>query len=401
MTKFTDKEKSDLQQCIQINLTKGRPELIALIGALILNIDVPNVTLKETFDKIIQELKNMNNGKLNQDIVEILTDESKAKEAAKKINQELSKLAAESQSNVKSVKSKKAKQLTSPVDKITQILFDKTKNSCFYGDEPEITKYVGVGKKKKAPVTVMVTIDVTKLKENITLSNDVMLNPFNRVIHDAVISLYCEGNSHFTEDMIYRLLNGYRRLDKTPDGAKQDIHNALTKLMYTGIEINTTNEAKAFRIKNFTFKGYVLPLTYTKTIINGVERESWNILEKPPLLALAERKKQITNCDIKLLDTGLNLTQENITLTHYLLEQILIMQNEKSNRNNTILYDTVYEYLGVDAPNAETTKTNRKRIRERIRTILDAWTEAGFIENYGEFLEGRKFLGVHVKFKSN
>lgn len=401
MTKFTDKEKAELQEFIQRNFTKEQIAVLGVIAALALNINVKGAAITEIFDKVIQELENMNDDKLNQGITEILTDESKAKKFAEKINHELSEFVADSISNVKSVKSKKAKQLTSPVDKITQILFDKTKNSCFYGDEPEITKYIGVGKKKKAPVPVMVTIDVTKLKENITLSNDVMLNPFNRVIHDAVISLYCEGNSHFTEDMIYRLLNGYRRLDKTPDGAKQDIHNALTKLMYTGIEINATNEAEAFRIKNFTFKGYVLPLTYTKTIINGVERESWNILEKPPLLALAERKRQITNCDIKLLDTGLNLTQENITLTHYLLEQILIMQNEKSNRNNTILYDTVYEYLGVDAPNAETTKTNRKRIRERIRTILDAWTESGFIENYGEFLEGRKILGVHVKFKSN
>lgn len=391
MTKFDEKEKAELLQFIQDNFSQQELENLAVLTAIALNINIQDLNINQITERIRELLRSIGDDEFNKKILDALTDKAKRKEIAEKI-----KAITESPT----VKTKRVKKITSPTDKVTKLLFDRRINHAFYDDPLDPVTPVNVGKKNKKEINILVSIDTKDLEKHITLSEDTMLNPYNRAVHDAVISLYYEGNSHFTEDMLYRLMNGYRRIDKIPDGAKKSIHEALRNLMYTGIKLNATNEANAFGIQEFTFEGHVLPLTYTRAKINGVECECWKILEKPPLLALAERKRQINTCDVKLLDTGLNFTPENITLTNYLLEQILTMQNEHSNRNSTIRYDTVYAYLGVDAPNANALKQRKLDIRRKIKAILDAWTESGFIESYGEFLEGKKILGVHVKLKS-
>lgn len=391
MTEFNEHEKAELLRFIQDNFSQQELEGIAVLTAMALNINIQGLNINQVAEEIIKTLRSMGDDEFNKRILDALTDKKKQKEITERIK---------TRNELVSVKTKKAKQLISPTDRVTKVLFDSRKNNTFYDDSLDPETPVKVGKKNKKDITVLVTIDISKLQEHITLSEDIMLNPNNRAVHDAVISLFCDYTAYFTTDMVYRLMNGYKRIDKIPDGAKKYIHDALTKLMYTGIKIDAKDEAKAFGIEEFTYKGYVLPLTYTRAKINGVECECWHILEKPPLLALAERKNQINRCDVKLLDTGLNFTPENITLTNYLLEQILTMQNEKSRRNSTVLYDSVYEYLSIEAPTEKTAETKRRRIREKIKAILDAWVESGLIESYGEFLEGKKILGVHVSIKN-
>lgn len=296
---------------------------------------------------------------------------------------------------IQATTAKKAQEIIYPLDKLSQVLFDNRKNGAFYNNTAEnIPVWVGDRSKKHANIIVSVNID--ELRKYITLGRNTILDPYNRAIHDAVISLYNAGNTHFTPDMLYHFMTGYRRIDKAPEGFRKALDEALTKLMYTSITIDTKNEAELFGLENFQYKGYLLPLTYTRAKINGQDCECWKILERPPLLALAERKNQIGRSTANLLDTGLNTTPDNVVLTHYLLDQILIMQNPKSNRNTTILYDSVYEYLGIDAPNANALKKRKLDIREKIKAILDAWTKSGFISGYGELLEGRKIKGVNI-----
>lgn len=101
-------------------------------------------------------------------------------------------------------------------------------------------------------------------------------------------------------------------------------------------------------------------------------------------MAFAERKGQIARCNAEQLATGLNTTPENLTLTHYLLDQILTMQNDNSNRHNVILYDTLYEYLALDAPNENAKKQEKKKMRDKVKVILDGWVKSGLIESYAE-----------------
>lgn len=296
------------------------------------------------------------------------------------------------------VSAKKAKDFISPIDKLSQVLFDRRKNSPFFDDTLDAVR-ITVGKIKKEPVKIIVSLNFDELRQYITLSNDEILNPQIRVYHDVIISLFAGKNTHITPDMAYHFLNGYSRLDKAPEGFRKAFNKAMNIFMRTTIQIDANEEAKAFGIKDFQFKGQLLPLTYTKATINGQDCECWKILDTPPLLALAERKDQINRGAANLLNTGLSLTPDNMTITHYLLEQILTMQNPHSDRNTTILYDSVYKYLGVDAPTEATRRKVQERIRKKIKTILDTWTKSGFILGYGEIIDGRKIIGVAIQHK--
>lgn len=303
------------------------------------------------------------------------------------------------------IKSSKPDKYSSTVDKLSQTIYNPAENSRFLDNEKHSSF---VGSKRGENIYVYLQLDTEKLRQSITFSNNSILDPAVKAVHDAVISLYVQGNTHITYSMLYSALNGNNATRQPTAGFKKFANEAMTKLMYTGITIDAHEEAEAFGVADFQFKGYVLPMTYSLAIINGVTTECWKILEKPPLLSFAERKNQIATCDIKALDTGLNTTAENITLTHYLLDRVLIMKNQlerslKSRHkdkiavSNRILYQTVYEFLSVSAPNEATLRKKHQRIRQDIKTILDVWTNTGLIAGYTEKLDGRKFIGVDIK----
>ena len=308
------------------------------------------------------------------------------------------------------VNSRKPDKFISTIDKLSQTICNPCENSRFLDGE-EHSAFVGCDKRGKK-VFVYLTIDVQKIKQFISFSDDSILAPEIRAVHDAVISLYLEGNVHITPDMIYSTLNGNNTTRQVPAGFKKFLTEAMNKLMYTGIKIDASEEAKAFGIQNFQFKGYVLPMTYSLATINGVTRECWKILEKPPLLSFAERKNQIASCEISALDTGLYTTPENITLTHYLIDRVLIMQNQaehakkargksKPKVNTSIAYDTIYKYLGIKAPNENALKQEKAKVRKKVKDILDVWVKTGFIASYGEILDGKKITGVDIVIASN
>ena len=373
-------------------------ENVIVLSALAFGINIQGLTIHEVLEKLIQAIESIDATEFNKKIIDILTATNQEKaDIAKKISERINSTIKEcAKSSQVSVRSKKTKQFVSETDKVTKMLFNRLLNSFFYDDEKEAAPVI-VGKKRNNIISVFVTINTDELRGIITLSNDdIVFNPYTRAVHDAVISLYDAGNSYFTEDMIYQVLNGYRRQDKAPENMKKRIHEELQKLMHTGIKIDATAEAKAFRLSEFKFEGYVLPITYSMTKINGTICECWKILDEPPLLTLASRKNQINRCNIKLLDTGLNCTPDNTVIRNYLLEQILNMQNEKSNRNSTILYDSLYEYLGIDAQTEASAETKRRRTRDKVKDILDTWTKSEFIKGYQEYSEGRKIIGLHI-----
>lgn len=385
MAELTPEEQQELQNFVQEHFTQEDIATITALIAMWLKVDIRGLTLKEGMRKVEQAIHNMDTNEVNQKIVDGLMENMKANK----------KSASTGMGEGATVKSRKPKDFVSPIDKLAQTVFDSRKNPQFYSRH---SVDLWVGDKNKKPVSITVSVDISELKKYISFSNDTMLAPYNRAIHDAVISLYDAGNIHFTPDMVYHFLNGNSRNDKAPEGFRKSLDEALTKLMRTIITIDAGEEAEAFNLKDFQYKGYVLPLTYTRATINGQECECWKILDRPPLLALAERKSQINRGAANLLDTGLSVTPDNVVITHYLLEQIITMQNEHSDRNNVILYDTLYEYLGIDAPTETTRRKMQERIRKKVKAILDAWVKAGFISGYGEQVDGRKIVGLYIRY---
>lgn len=398
MTNLTPKEQQELEAFIQQNFSQEDFAKIIAITALKFKIDIQGLSLKEGAQKVAEAISNMDSSAFNAKLVDILMPPKKQEVTTGE--------GEEGEGSLHKALARKPQQFLSPVDKLSQVLFDKRKNSVFYDDAIDSVE-ITVGRTKNAkkePVVIVVSININELMPYISFSDNAILDPANRAIHDAVISLFDAGNTYITPDMVYHFLNGYSRLDKAPDGIRKAINSAMNKLMHTTITIDASKEAKAFGIAEFQFKGHILPLSYVHAKINGQECECWKVLDKPPLLTLAGRKNQINRESIHrgegyLLDTGLSTTPDNVVITHYLLNQILTMKNVHSCRNNTILFDTLYEYLEVDAPTEKTAETLRRRIRNKVKAILDAWVASGFISGYNEVLDGRKIIGLHVQYK--
>lgn len=288
---------------------------------------------------------------------------------------------------------KRVETFLSPVDKVSGTVFDSRKNSIFYGDNEAL---VEVGNRKGKAVDTLVYIRPDNL-DNVSISNYARLSPYDRAIHDALISIYAAGNTHATIPFIYRTMRGNNpNRDKPEAKDREDIEASIDKLMHSIITIDATKEAKAFGLDNFTFKGQLIPMQYVKTKINGQYVDCVNFLAEPPLLTYAGRKNQINRCDIRMLDVPLNNSEENITIKTYLLERLLSAMNKNSKMNNIIRYDTLYEYLGLDAPNATSLRDKKRDVRGKVHAILEAWKKAGIILGFTEHKEGNTIAKIEL-----
>lgn len=282
----------------------------------------------------------------------------------------------------------------SPVDKVSSTVFDSRKNSIFYDDNEAI---VEVGKRRGKTVETLVYIRPDNL-DNVSISNYAKLSPYDRAIHDALVSIYAAGNTHTTFSFIYRTTRGNNtNRDKPEVRDRENIEASIDKLMHSIITINASNEAKAFGFENFIFKGPLMPIHYIRAKINGQDVDCVKFLAEPPLLTYAGRKNQINRCDIKMLDVPLNNSKENIIIKTYLLERLLSATNEKSKMNNIIRYDTLHEYLHIDAPNDNAMRKKRSDVRNKVHIILETWQKAGSIKGFIEHKEGNTIAKVEIK----
>ena len=134
-------------------------------------------------------------------------------------------------------------------------------------------------------------------------------------------------------------------------------------------------------------------------ILNGNEtRDCIHLFRTPPLYDYARDKNQIGTIDIKMLDTPLSNTKENIELKGYLLKRIASIKNTKSHMSDTIRYDTIYEYLRIDTntPDKDFLRHKYMDIRNKVKKLLDFWIKMGLITSYTEEKEGKSIAKVTI-----
>ena len=134
-------------------------------------------------------------------------------------------------------------------------------------------------------------------------------------------------------------------------------------------------------------------------ILNGNEtRDCIHLFRTPPLYDYARDKNQIGSIDIKMLDTPLSNTKENIELKGYLLKRIASIKNTKSHMSDTIRCDTIYEYLRIDKniPDKDFLRHKYMDIRNKVKKLLDFWIKMGLITSYTEEKEGKSIAKVTI-----
>ena len=300
-----------------------------------------------------------------------------------------------SQRNLPQVISKKPTHFKMGITKVENTLFDPIKNESIYEATGTNDVKINVSRRnsQKKRIDTLLYIDFNSSKANgVSIAFENRITPYDREIHNAIVTLAAAGNNCITPSMIFQLLSGNisDERNKMSDETRRKILSSVDKMRFTSIEINATAEVKAGMLTRVMFNSYLIPAERTEVEVNGqIVKDGIRLIKMPPLFEYASLKNQIATINVKMLDTPLNNTPENIELKAYLLRRILSMANANNNMRDVIRYDTLYEYLRITAPNPNQLKKKHKNIRDKTKILLDFWKEEKLIKDYKEEREGK------------
>lgn len=285
------------------------------------------------------------------------------------------------------------KNWLTPVDKVSSKAFDG--EGTLYN-----TKLVGVdisSRKTKKEILSMVSLDFDDKAVQITGKRE--LTPYDREVHDALVTLFVDGeNEYMTPQMVYRAMTGNPNAKLTPK-AQEAISNSLNKLMYSRLVIKASKEeCDAYGFKSFKYEGNVIQAEKVTATFKGSEvAEVYHLLKEPVLYTYAGKKNQIGRLDIKLLNSPVNKNEENITLQSYLYRRILSIK-KSGKLSPTIVYDTIYNQLEIEAASDASLRNKKSKIRKSIKSILDYWKKQGFIKGYVENSRKTEIVSVTIRY---
>lgn len=327
--------------------------------------------------------------------LELWNEFNKQSKAHSELMDELKKFQNEllAKRGIKDVVTKVPKQWITLIDKASRLSFD---------GEGTLYKENGVnvrisGRKSKKEILSFVRLDYSD--NAIQISGKKELTQYDKEVHDALVTLYIDGgNEYITPQMIYKAMTGNPKTTLPPK-QQEAISNSLNKLMYSRLIINASKEeCKAYGFDKFTYEGTVIQAEKATAKVNGVIVEVYHLLREPALYTHADLIKQISRLDIKLLNSPVNKNEENITLQGYLLRHINGIKRSKL--SPTILYESIYKQLGIQAQASSDGALRKKKLKVRntVKKILDYLKAHDFIKNYTENIDGQEVTGITISY---
>lgn len=402
---MTEQEKAELQEFIQSSFTKEQVEAIGLFAAMVLDINFMGLTISEIFEKVTQKISDMDNDKVNQGLAEILTDKKKQKELADKIKKRLVKWTKElRQTSIIKAEIRRAKTYVSPNTKASNKLFGRD-NECLYTGIKELKTEGKISKKK---ITVALGISYRDdVDIGIKLSGPYkgqILTAFDKIVHDAIVTLYVDGgNENITTNMIYQVISGNTDIEASKNHVCKSLNDAINesidRMFHSWVVIDAKKQAEIYGWDDGYYKGHVLNCSIVGASLNGQLTICAHVCEPPVLYRYAHDCGQIIRYDVKMLNVpSLENSVECITLKTYLLQQIQIMSHNKD-FSRTIMFDTLYELLNIQAPSDSALRMKKKQIRGHVIKCLDYWTAEKLIQGYEVKKTGKTLDRVTLKVK--
>jgi len=348
-------------------------------------------TITRLLPQIKEKLKSENDAEIS--FSKFIQQVDSVIEESANTNNELEVSLKEAKERCKNVLTKSAKNWVTPVDKLSNVAFDST------GTLYDPAKFIGViiSKKSKKELLTMVKLNLEK-EDNILINDSKReLDPYDRIVHDAVVSLYVDTkNEYITPQMVYRAMTGNPEAKLNPK-QQELVSNSLDKLTRSRITIYATKEVcEAYGIDKFSYSGMVIAADKVEITIKGNVVEAYRLLRKPILYEYADKLNQIGRFDIKILNTPVKKNEETLILQDYLYRRILAMKGA-SKLNHNIVYNTVYEYLNLTATSEASLWNKKSKIRKTVKVILDYWKNEGFIISYTENKENNSIVSVTIK----
>ncbi len=264
------------------------------------------------------------------------------------------------------------------------------------------TAEVGVGGKNERDITTSLILSYDS--EDVRLSKP--LTPLDREVHNAVATLWAAGNRTITPLQVYRTMTG--KSGKPRPGALADIVESIDKQrrtfvkLYFGEEMrgrSVTFEGEEFTPKECRIETYMLDADkVTVVATNGRELDGYSINRAPVLYQHDSMTKQVVSYPQRLLEATssvASMTGRNVLIRSYLIKRIEMMRPGRSMKSHHVQYDTILSEIGLGSA----TRTERSRVVQTVKRLLDAFTAAGFIAGWSEYRDtgsSHRLLGVCI-----
>lgn len=232
--------------------------------------------------------------------------------------------------------------------------------------------------------------------EDIAITGRQTFTAYDRMIHNAVCTLYEAGNRVVTPAMVYRAANGMRETERISPQSIGAVTKSIDKSRFTRLKIDYTQEAtvRGWEVDRAEMDSNLLYARALLVSAGGQEVKAYEILEKPALYVYSQMTKQVISVPINLLNTSAvtRNTPEIMPIKEYLLRRIEIMRHSAA-MHNKIAYSTLFDEVGLMIDN----KTIRKRYRDYIHAILDLWmNKYQYIKSFSEYKEGKVIAGLQL-----
>ncbi|MBO4229201.1 MAG: hypothetical protein J5938_02485 [Clostridia bacterium] len=254
-----------------------------------------------------------------------------------------------------------------------------------------------VGHKGSKLVEIKTTINFINNKY-IQIADSASITAYDKIVHDAVCSLYAAGNEVFTPEMVYRAMNGMVESEFVSPKSISMIVESLEKLRSTDIAIDYTEQLQMTNpednLESARVSGAMLMMQKVTVSAGGVTKWAYRLVSSPVLYEYSKSLRQIIPIPLQLLNTKetTRSTETVIIIRQYIVQRMELMKNKKNSMNSRIIsYDSIYELL-----NAPDDRKIRAAIRTQTERLLDNYVNIRYIDRYEIQHKGRVVSGVKI-----
>ena len=218
---------------------------------------------------------------------------------------------------------------------------------------------------------------------------------FDRFVLAVCISEWLAGNRYTTVAIIYRALTGkIGKKDSKPSVTQRKaIIESLEILMSRIVDYGAEDICQVMGYNNgnpFVGKAPLLPATYIDfSALNGESDTLIFFTDEPPLLKMAQIKKQLVSYNALLLDMPSQNTPMNIASKNYTMLRIqeIILHKQLT---PTITFADVFKKLRIENAHVEI----KRRIREYIIAFFEHLKTEGVVKSFEVVKHGNTFYGI-------
>ena len=218
---------------------------------------------------------------------------------------------------------------------------------------------------------------------------------FDRFVLAVCISEWLAGNRYTTVAIIYRALTGKIGTDAQPSVTqRKSIIESLEILMSRLVDYGAEEVCTVMGYNNgnpFYGKGTLLPANYVDfSAVNGDNDTLIFFTDEPPLLKMAQAKKQLISYDAYLLNiSGQQNTPMNIAAKNYTMLRIQEISLHKQ-LTPTITFKDVFKKLRIENAHAEI----KRRVREFMVAFFEHLKTEGVVKSFEVVKHGNTFYGI-------